>query len=374
MPNVKETILEARPSIKEQPVSFPATDKTARHPAASWRAITQVATIGTFFIAFVTALSLARGVLLPVLAAFVIGAMLTPLAARADQYRVPPALSALLLVLGTIAVFNLVILMISSPVVDWIGKAPQIAQSIKEKLHVLDGPIAALQNLRDAVLPPENTSAELRLDLKDVVQPLFAVLTPAIGSLVVFFGTLYFFLFGRIELRRVLVAFFGERDMRLLALRILNDVEHNLVSYLTIVSAINFVVGLVAAGIAWLVGLPNPIAWGMVGFLFNYIPYLGPLIVELGMFCVGLVTFPTVGQALIAPACFMVFATLEGHFVTPSIVGLTLTLNPLLVFLALVFWTWLWGPVGAFLAVPLLIVALVIMSHMFPADEPTLPH
>ena len=265
------------------------------------------------------------------------------------------------------------ILLISAPVVDWISKAPQIAQTIKVKLHAFDGPIAALQNLRDAILPVENDSGGLRIDLKDLVQPMLAVLTPAVGSLVVFFGTLFFFLFGRNELRRVLIAFFAQRGARLLALRILNDVEHNLVGYLTIMSAINLVVGVIGAAVAWSVGLPNPIAWGLVAFLLNYIPYIGALIVEIAMFCVGLVTFSTLGQALLAPACYVFFTTIEGHFVTPSVVGRRLTLNPLLVFLALVFWTWLWGPMGAFLAVPLLIVALVILSHMFPTDEPTLP-
>jgi predicted PurR-regulated permease PerM len=91
------------------------------------------------------------------------------------------------------------------------------------------------------------------------------------------------------------------------------------------------------------------------------------------MFMVGLVTFPTLTQALLAPVLFLALATLEGHFVTPSIIGHRLTLNPLTVFLSLVFWTWLWGPVGAFLAVPLLIMALVVIGHLFREDEPELP-
>jgi predicted PurR-regulated permease PerM len=83
--------------------------------------------------------------------------------------------------------------------------------------------------------------------------------------------------------------------------------------------------------------------------------------------------FPTLAQALIAPLLFLALATLEGHFITPSIIGHRLTLNPLTVFLSLVFWTWLWGPVGAFLAVPLLIVGLVVAEHLFPEEEPELP-
>jgi predicted PurR-regulated permease PerM len=94
---------------------------------------------------------------------------------------------------------------------------------------------------------------------------------------------------------------------------------------------------------------------------------------EVAMFMVGLVTFDTLAHALMAPLIFLVLATLEGHFITPSIMGRRLTLNPLTVFVSLVFWTWLWGPVGAFLAVPLLIVALVVVDHLFPENEPELP-
>jgi len=88
---------------------------------------------------------------------------------------------------------------------------------------------------------------------------------------------------------------------------------------------------------------------------------------------VGLVTFPTLAHALVAPLIFLALATLEGHFITPGIMGRHLTLNPLTVFLSLVFWTWLWGPVGAFLAVPLLIVAQVVFGHLFPEGDPELP-
>ena len=90
-------------------------------------------------------------------------------------------------------------------------------------------------------------------------------------------------------------------------------------------------------------------------------------------FAVGLVTFPTLGQALIAPACFIAMTTLEGHFITPNIIGKQIEMSPFMVFLALAFWTWLWGPVGAFLAVPVLIGTLVVLEHMFPKSVVHLP-
>ena len=136
---------------------------------------------------------------------------------------------------------------------------------------------------------------------------------------------------------------------------------------------INVGIGIAAGVIAWLVGLPSPAAWAVLGFLLNFISYIGALAMEVALFMVGVVTFPTLTHALAAPLLYVAVATLEGHFITPSIVGRRLTLSPLTVFLSLVFWTWLWGPVGAFLAAPFLVIALVVVHHLFPVETPELP-
>jgi predicted PurR-regulated permease PerM len=340
--------------------------------ARFWRTAAQSATIGMFVILAIVALSLARPLLLPVASAFVVTMMLGPLSARAERYKFPSLVSAMVLWLLVIGVFYGVIVLLASPVVDWIGKAPDIGRNIQEKLHVLDRPLAALQELRDALLPSEKKGS-LGVDIASFVQPALLVVTPAIGQMFIFFGTLFFMLLGRSQLRRVLVVFFDAREDRLRMLRIMNDIEHNLTGYLSVVAIINIAVGVCGGFAAWVAGLPDPVAWAVLGFILNFIPYIGALIMEAGLFMVGLVTFPTLSHALLAPLVFLALATLEGHFITPSIIGHRLTLNPLTVFLSLVFWTWLWGPVGAFLAVPLLIMALVVVDHLFPEDEPELP-
>jgi predicted PurR-regulated permease PerM len=337
-----------------------------------WRTAAQAATIGMFLILLVVAISLGRPILLPVASAFVVSMMLGPLSARAERYRVPSLVSALALWLLVIAVFYGVIVLLAGPALDWIGKAPDIGRNIQEKLHILDRPIAALQDLRDALLPSDKRGS-LGVDIMSFVQPAVLIVTPAIGQMLTFFGTLFFMLLGRSRLRRVLVAFFDERDARLRTLKIMNDIEHNLTGYLSIVTIINVAIGFCGGFAAWVTGLPDPVAWAVLAFILNFIPYIGALIMEAALFVVGLVTFPTLTHALIAPLLFLALATLEGHFITPSVMGHRLTLNPLTVFLSLVFWTWLWGPVGAFLAVPLLIVGLVVIDHLFPDDEPELP-
>jgi predicted PurR-regulated permease PerM len=340
--------------------------------ARFWRTAAQASTIGMFIILLIAALSFARPILLPVASAFVVTMMLGPLSSRAERYRIPSLVSALVFWLLVIAVFYGVLVLLAAPVVDWIGKAPEIGRKIQEKLHVLDRPIAALQELRDAFLPSDKKGS-VGVDIMSFAQTALSIVTPAIGQIFIFFGTLFFMLLGRSRLRRVVVAFFEQREARLRVLKIMNDIEHNLTGYLSVVTIINLAVGLCGGAAAWIAGLPDPVAWAILGFILNFIPYVGALMMEIGLFMVGLVTFPSLTQALVAPLIFLALATLEGHFITPSIMGHRLTLNPLTVFLSLVFWTWLWGVVGAFLAVPLLIVALVVIGHLFPEDEPELP-
>jgi len=346
--------------------------KPVAEVALIWRTAAQSATIGMFIILFVVALSLARPVMLPVASAFVVTMMLGPLSARAERYRVPSLITAIVLWLLVILVFYGVIVLLAAPVVDWIGKAPEIGRNIQEKLHVLDRPLLVLQDLRDALLPSDK-KASLGVDIMAFIQPAILVVTPAIGQILIFFGSLFFMLLGRTQLRRVLIAFFDEREARLRTIKIMNDIEHNLTGYLSVVALINIGIGICGGFAAWVTGLPDPVAWGVLAFILNFIPYIGALMMEAALFAVGLVSFATLAHALVAPLIFLGLATLEGHFITPAVMGRRLTLNPLTVFLSLVFWTWLWGPVGAFLAVPLLIMALVVIDHLFPENEPELP-
>jgi predicted PurR-regulated permease PerM len=338
----------------------------------AWSTASHVATCGIFLILFIAALELARPVLLPATCAFVIGLMLGPLSARAKNAGIPPLLTAIALWLLVIVIFYGVIALLAAPALDWIGKAPEIGATIKERLQFLNRPLQALQDFRNAILPASEKSG-LGIDIANFVQPALTIVTPAIGQMFIFFGTLFFVLLGRARLRSAVVAQFDDHKRRLRALKIMNAVEHSLTNYLSVVAVINFAVGLGAAVIAFAVGLPSPVAWGVLAFLLNFIPYIGALIMQVVLLAVGLVTVPNFSHALIAPLAYLAFTTLEGHFITPSIMGRRLTLMPLTVFLSLIFWTWLWGPAGAFLAVPLLIVAMVAIQHIFPQDEMLLP-
>jgi predicted PurR-regulated permease PerM len=139
------------------------------------------------------------------------------------------------------------------------------------------------------------------------------------------------------------------------------------------VTVINISLGAVVAAGAWMFGFENPLMLGLLTAIFNYIPYIGPACIVIILFGVGLVTFPTLGYALLPPAAFVALTTVEGNILTPAILGHRLTLNPLIVFTAIVFWAWLWGPIGAFLAIPLSIIGMVVINHLLPSDDTKLP-
>jgi len=338
-----------------------------------WRSAVGAATIGIFLLAFGTFLYVAKTILMPLVSALVIATLLGPIASRADRYKVPPWLSATILILVMIAVLSLAITLISAPAIEWIARAPEIGSKLKDKLAILDQPLAALSDLRQAI-GGGNTGLKVDIGQSDIIQPALSIVTPAVGQLLLFFGMLFFLLAGRSRLRRGLVGAFARRDARLRTIRILNDVEQNLAGYLATVTAINLAVGAITGVASYVIGLSHPLVFAVMGFILNYVPYVGPGVMVVVLFGVSLVSFPSLAYSLIAPLFFIGLTTIEGHFVTPSIVGQRLTLNALTVFVNLAYWTWLWGPIGGFLAVPILIAALVVTKHLFPGDgEPDLP-
>jgi predicted PurR-regulated permease PerM len=306
--------------------------------------------------------------------------MLGPLAERGAAHRVPQWVTAIFLVVLLVIALSALVLILAAPVSDWVSKGPEIATRLKEKLSLIDYPLQWLRGLRDTLNPGSDHSAPLDLGVSNLIQPALGLLTPAISfvtpaisQLLIFVGTLFFFLSSRTQMRRATAMLFAGRESRLRTLRILSEVESSLTAYFATVAAIYFVEGLCVGLASYFVGLPNPAAWGALAFVLCFIPYIGPGIVVLVLFGAGLIQFQTTTQALLAPAIFIALATIESNFITPTIVGHRLTLSPLAVFLSLVFWAWMWGPVGAFLATPLLIVGLVAAHHLLPGDDLNLP-
>jgi predicted PurR-regulated permease PerM len=285
----------------------------------------------------------------------------------------PPWMMALGVVLLVIAATNVAVVMLAAPASDLLKRAPELGTAFKDKLHIFDRPMLAWEQLRVTL----GIEAGKGFDFNPgaLIAGLVTVVTPAavqfLLQVVLFFGTLFFFIIGRASFRRYAVHLFSARDARLRALKILNDIEANLSSYLIVVTTINLALGLVTTLLMWALDVPAPLLWGALAFGLNYVPYVGPAIMYVLLFVVGLLAYPTLFGALLPPLAFMAVTLVEGQFLTPAIVGRqVLQMHPLLIFLGIAFWAWMWGPLGAFLATPILILGRVVFDHLYPRELP----
>jgi predicted PurR-regulated permease PerM len=153
------------------------------------------------------------------------------------------------------------------------------------------------------------------------------------------------------------------------AVEISHEIQQNISHYLFSVSLINLVLGIVVSVGLYFMGVPNAVMWGLVAALLNFVPYFGPGAGIILLSVVGLLTFESLWQAVLPPAWYLLMHLLESNLVTPVLLGRRFTLNPVVIFVSLIFWTWLWGVPGALLSVPLLVSIKVICDRV-PAMSP----
>jgi len=328
--------------------------------------VVAIALVGLLVIGILAVLYAAKAFFLPVAMGFVVGTMLSPAANFLERHRIPRAVAALLIVAAVGAAITFIVTLITPPLADWSTHLPELAARLKDKLHAFDRPIALWQGLQGLL-------GNFQLPSFDWVQPTIQFLSPTFTEFLLFFATLVLFIASWRDLRRTLIMMFGDHDARLRTLRILNEIEVNLGSYLLTVTMINTAVGIATGIVCAMAQMPRPAGLGALAATLNFIPIIGPIATFVILIAVGIIALPSLGAALIAPLAFCGIAFLEGHFITPTIIGRRLELNALAVFLGIAFWTWMWGPMGAFLSSPLLIVAVILKEHLRPVNSPQLP-
>jgi predicted PurR-regulated permease PerM len=370
--------LRVLPNERAQPkdaVGTPLPDSGVELPPVIRRTeLVAFALVSLLLISVIAVLYVAKAFFLPVVAAFVVGTMLSPAAGFLERHRIPRALSAVLIVSAVGAGVTFIIGLISAPLMEWSTRLPELAERFKDKLHIFDRPLALWQELQNMV-GGSTTYAAVPFQMPKIewVPAALEFLSPTFTEFLLFFATLMLFIASWRELRRALILTFTGRESRLRTLRILNAIEEHLGAYLLTVTLINLGVGAATGIICTFAGMPNPAGLGALAATLNFLPIIGPVAMFVILMVVGLIALPTIGSGLVAPIAFVGLTFLEGHFVTPTIIGRRLELNALAVFIALAFWTWLWGPMGGFLSSPLLIVALILKDHLYPPNEPNLP-
>jgi len=156
------------------------------------------------------------------------------------------------------------------------------------------------------------------------------------------------------------------RRLRWRVAHIFREVEQLVSRYLLSITVINIAEG-AAVGLAlYLIGIPSALLWGAIAALTNFVVFIGPAIMVAILFMVGLAEFDTLGGSLLPVMVYLGINLLEAQFITPMVIGKTMTLNPFLVLLALIFWIWLWGPLGGFIAIPALLVVYAVIRNIVP--------
>lgn len=327
-------------------------------------------------VAAFAALSLLRPIAAPMALALVVGVVLSPLSDFWERHGFPPVLGALVGLAGALVVLTLLVVVFQPIAARLVLQAPKVWADMQDSVRSLQGLVLGLSEVADeveaAVADPDPEPgaaappAEDAVELPTVADAVMAA--PGIlARILVFAGVLFFFLLTRREIYEAFARTLPDPGQRARMAAVLRGAERQVSHYFVTITLINAGLGAATAGWLRLLGMPDAILWGVLAFLFNFLLYLGPAIFVVVLLFAGVAAFD--GRLAILPALgFVMLNGIEGQFVTPALIGRALRLNPLLVFLALVFGVWLWGPVGGIVAIPVVLWGQVLVRGLVSAD------
>ncbi|TGR17278.1 MULTISPECIES: AI-2E family transporter [unclassified Mesorhizobium] len=324
--------------------------------------------IGIFLFMSIYALYFARAFFMPVILAFLLTLTLTPIVRLLRKRGIPEVVSATLLVLVSLFVFASAGYVLSGPVIDLINNTSSIGQQLTERLAQLRRPVERIMEIAHQIEGLTETSQEPGVQKVAVAQSGFLssaasnILSAGTSLTIIFVLSLFLLASGTMFYEKIIQSFASLTEKKR-ALRVVYDVEREISHYLLTVTIINTGLGTVIGLGLWALGMPNPLVWGAAAALLNFLPYVGAMITLVLVTVIALISFDTIAYALLAPAFLVLCDIVEGQFVTPMVVGRRLEINAVAIFIAIAFWSWLWGFVGALMAVPLLVVVKVFCDH-----------
>jgi predicted PurR-regulated permease PerM len=309
-------------------------------------------------------------ILAPLFLAITVGLMFGPVADALEQRGVPEAASAGIVVLMLLLIILGGGFLFVDPLSEWVARIPAIWAKLQIELANWKEPLESIGALQEQVKGVFGGNAmEVTVEDGSTVTGI-AMLAPALfAQVLIFLASLYFFLATRENIRISTLSLCVSRRMRWRTAHIFRDVEQKVSKYLITITLVNVGVGIVVTVLMTLIGMPSPILWGALAAVLNYIPFVGQGAMALILFLVGLGTQPDLAAALVPVALYWGVNFVEGNFVTPNLLGRTMTINPFLIFLSLTFWLWAWGPVGGLIAVPSLLILHSIATHILPMRQ-----
>jgi predicted PurR-regulated permease PerM len=305
---------------------------------------------------------------LPVTAALVIAIALVPLLEWFERRRVPSGLAALVCVLLFISIANIAVASIVLPATEWVRLLPERIPRIRETLAPFLDLYANLERFVDDIVTefgstPAVADRTVTVEAPNSMLDLIATSAPH-AAIQLFFAVLviFFFLAGWTRMRKQTITTRTSFDGAMTTARVIQQVVDATSTYLGTITLVNMSMGLLLALVLWMLDMPTPLMWGGIAAVLNYIPYLGPIATALLLTVGGLMAYTDPWLAFLPALFFAIIHLVEANIVTPSLVGRRLTINPLLILVALSFWAWVWGTTGALLAVPLLIIMKTVLD------------
>jgi predicted PurR-regulated permease PerM len=337
-------------------------DQSVKHRQITIRNPEHRAAVGLFVLAILYTLYLARLFLMPLAFALVLSILLRPVVRRLNRLKIPEAVSAGVVVLTLLLGIGAGLYNLSTPAAKWLDRGPYLLKTLEFKMSEFK---ASLDKARETTRQLEDMAdlgeaqQEIQINQSSLAEKIFSRVQTFSSTAVIILVLVYFMLAYGWRILQRLSEIDPDSGRSNQIFRLVIDIQDDLSSYLLTVAAINVCLGALTALAMALLGLPNPVLWGVAAAMFNFVPYLGAAATLVIISVVSTLTFDLWPRILCPPTVFLFFTALEGQFVTPSILGRRLRLNPLVVLVAILFWGWIWGIAGAILGVPLLTAFMV---------------
>jgi predicted PurR-regulated permease PerM len=331
--------------------------------------IRSVSLTGLFALAVFYSLYFAREFLLPILLAWVLSSLLAPAVRMLARIRIPEPLSAFFIIVALLGTLSYGVYRLAGPAAEWIQRAPQSLSGVQAKLQQLMRPVEGVQETTKQIEKMTGLNNEEKATAVEIKKPGLSevVFTNAREFLIgagVTLVLLYFLLASGDLFLLKLVKVLPTLQDKKMAVEIYRQIETDVSTYLSVVTLINIGFGCVIGFVMYLLGMPNSTLWGVMAAFLAYIPFLGALLGISTVTVVAILTFNDVLKIIAVPSVYFLLDVIQANLIVPMVLGRRLALNPVVIFIWLIFCGWIWGITGALLAVPLLAIAKIICDHV----------
>jgi predicted PurR-regulated permease PerM len=326
------------------------------------------ATVGIFALLVFYFLYFASPILIPIITALLLSMLLAPFVGLLEWVRVPRTLGALIVVMVAVGILFGVAAGLRVPAQSWLTEPSRFVR-LEEKLRPMATSFKEIQNaigqLEKAMAPSDGPA----LQKVEVTPPgLAGLVSSGIGhvasTITAIIGLLYFFLVAGDRFLRKLVLVTPSLKDKKRAVEIVRNIEMDISFYLVMVAAINISIGIIVVATAGILGIPDPFLWGSLAAVLSFAPYIGEFAIVVLLSLAGILTFDNLAHALVAPAIYFVVMTICWQGVVPFVVGRRMTLSPVAVFVMIIVLGWMWGVIGALVAVPVLASVKIICDRV----------